>query len=123
MLGGILYFGFCFVPMFLAYASTLIDPAKFGALLVQDSQLVLPTLILQHTPIVAQILFFGAVLSTVMSCSSATLLAPSVALSENVLKRALPEMADWQFLRMMRVVLIGFASVVLTIALSSDSTI
>jgi Na+/proline symporter len=123
VLGGILYFGFCFVPMFLAYAATLVDPAKFGGLLLQDSQLVLPTLILQRTPIVAQILFFGAVLSAVMSCSSATLLAPSVALSENVIKRALPDMADWQFLRMMRFVLIGFACVVLTIALSSDATI
>jgi Na+/proline symporter len=123
VLGGVLYFGFCFVPMFLAYAATLVDPAKFGGLLLQDSQLVLPTLILQHTPIVAQILFFGAVLSAVMSCSSATLLAPSVALSENVIKRALPDMADWQFLRMMRFVLIGFACVVLTIALGSNATI
>src|SRR5574341_1796154 len=123
VLGGILYFGFCFVPMFLAYAATLVDPVKFGMLLAQDSQLVLPTLILQHTPVLAQILFFGAVLSAVMSCSSATLLAPSVALSENVIKRALPEMADWQFLRMMRFVLIGFACVVLTIALSSSSSI
>lgn len=123
VLGGILYFGFCFVPMFLAYAATLVDPAKFGMLLVQDSQLVLPTLILQHTPIFAQILFFGAVLSAVMSCSSATLLAPSVALSENVIKRALSEMADRQFLRMMRIVLVVFACVVLTIALSSNSSI
>jgi Na+/proline symporter len=123
VLGGVLYFGFCFVPMFLAYAATLVDPAKFGGLLLQDSQLVLPTLILQHTPIVAQILFFGAVLSAVMSCASATLLAPSVALSENVIKRALPDMADWQFLRMMRFVLIGFACVVLTIALSSNASI
>jgi len=123
VLGGILYFGFCFVPMFLAYAATLVDPVKFGTLLVQDSQLVLPTLILQHTPIAAQILFFGAVLAAVMSCSSATLLAPSVALSENVIRRALPRMADWQFLRMMRFVLVGFACVVLTIALGSNSTI
>jgi Na+/proline symporter len=123
VLGGILYFGFCFVPMFLAYAATLVEPAKFGGLLLQDSQLVLPTLILQHTPILAQILFFGAVLSAVMSCSSATLLAPSVALSENVIKRALPDMADWQSLRMMRFALIGFACVVLAIALSSNASI
>jgi len=123
VLGGGLYFVFCFVPMFLAYAATLVDPAKFGALLEQDSQLVLPTLILRHTPIVAQILFFGAVLSAVMSCSSATLLAPSVALSENVIRRSLPGMTDWQFLRMMRFVLVGFACIVLTIALSSNASI
>jgi Na+/proline symporter len=123
LLGGTLYFLFCFVPMFLAYAATLVDPVKFGALLEQDSQLVLPTLILQHTPIVAQILFFGAVLSAVMSCSSATLLAPSVALSENVIRPALAPLNDSEFLRLMRVVLIGFAATVLTIALWSDASI
>jgi SSS family solute:Na+ symporter len=43
---------------------------------------VLPTLVLSHTPIFAQVIFFGAVLAAIMSCSSATLLAPSVAFSE-----------------------------------------
>ncbi len=123
LLGAVLYFGFCFVPMFLAYAAMLVDPAKFGLLLEQDSQLILPTLILEHTPIAAQIIFFGAVLSAVMSCSSATLLAPSVALSENVVKPLLSNLNDSEFLRLMRVVLISFASVVLIIALWSDATI
>ncbi|MDH5668212.1 MAG: sodium:solute symporter family protein [Nitrospira sp.] len=123
LLGGTLYFGFCFVPMFLAYAATLVDPAKFGLLLEQDSQLVLPMLILQHTPLAAQIVFFGAVLSAVMSCSSATLLAPSVALSENVIRPVLPRLNDSEFLRLMRVVLVGFAGVVLGIALWSDASI
>lgn len=123
LLGGTLYFGFCFVPMFLAYAATLVDPVKFGALLEQDSQLVLPTLILQHTPILAQVVFFGAVLSAVMSCSSATLLAPSVTLSENVIRPMLGPLNDSEFLRLMRIVLVGFAGVVLAIALWSDATI
>ena len=123
LLGGTLYFLFCFVPMFLAYAATMVDPVKFGLLLEQDSQLVLPTLILQHTPMVAQILFFGAVLSAVMSCSSATLLAPSVALSENIIKPMLSPLNDAAFLRLMRVVLVGFAVTVLAIALWSDASI
>lgn len=123
LLGGTLYFSFCFVPMFLAYAATLIDPAKFSALIEQDSQLVLPTLILEHTPMAAQILFFGAVLSAVMSCASATLLAPSVALSENVIRPMLLRLNDSEFLRLMRVVLVGFAVIVLTIALWSDASI
>ncbi|MFO0706764.1 MAG: sodium:solute symporter family protein [Nitrospira sp.] len=123
LLGGTLYFGFCFIPMFLAYAATLVDPARFLALLETDSQLVLPTLILEHTPIAAQIVFFGAVLSAVMSCSSATLLAPSVALSENVLKQAIPRLNDAEFLRLMRTVLVVFALTVLAIALWSDASI
>jgi Na+/proline symporter len=123
ILGGALYFCFCFVPMFLAYSATLVDPTTFMALLEEDAQLVLPTLILRHTPVFAQIVFFGAVLSAVMSCASATLLAPSVMLSENVIKGALPHLSDWEFLRVMRLVLVAFAGIVLTIALTSNATI
>ncbi|OYT19462.1 MAG: sodium:solute symporter [Nitrospira sp. UW-LDO-01] len=123
LLGAGLYFTFCFVPMFLAYSATLVDPAKFGALMERDSQLVLPTLIVQHTPMVAQVIFFGALLSAVMSCSSATLLAPSVTLSENVLKPLFHNVNDSEFLRLMRIVLVAFALLVLVIALWSDATI
>jgi len=124
VLGGSLYFVFAFVPMFLAYSATLVDPKVFGALLEQDSQLVLPTLILEHTPVFAQVIFFGALLSAIMSCSSATLLAPSVAFTENILKHfVLKHMNDHQFLRAMRITLWGFGAVVLFVALNSEVSI
>lgn len=123
LMGAALYFAFCFVPMYIAYSALLVDPTKFGTLLERDFQLVLPTLIVEHTPVFAQVMFFGAVLSAVMSCSSATLLAPSVILSENVIKGAMPRMDERGLLTTMRIVLVCFAFVVLTIALSSDSSI
>ena len=43
VLGGSLYFLFAFVPMFLAYSATLVDPDMFGTFLEKDSQFVLPT--------------------------------------------------------------------------------
>jgi Na+/proline symporter len=123
VLGGSLYFVFAFVPMFLAYAAMLVEPAVFGSLLAQDSQLVLPTLILQHTPVAAQIIFFGAVLSAIMSCSSATLLAPSIAFSENILKGLIPGMNERAFLRTMRAALVCFTGMVLVFALNSEASI
>jgi Na+/proline symporter len=123
VLGGSIYFAFAFVPMFLAYSATLIDPAMFGKLLETDSQLVLPTLILQHTPIFAQVVFFGALLSAIMSCSSATLLAPSVAFSENIVKGFFPNMRDHTFLWLMRGVIVCFAGIVLAFALHSEASI
>lgn len=123
VLGGSIYFAFAFVPMFLAYAATMVDPAKFGGLVETDSQLVLPTLILTHTPVFAQVIFFGALLSAIMSCSSATLLAPSVAFSENIVRGFYPKMSDRQFLLVMRFSLIGFALIVLFVALNSKLTI
>ena len=83
----------------------------------------MPTLILQHTPLFAQVVFFGALLSAIMSCSSATLLAPSVAFSENILRNVFPNMTDRVFLRTMRIVLVCFACIVLLFALNSGASI
>ena len=123
ILGASVYFCFTFVPMFIAYASTLIDPAHFGKLVVEDSQKVLPTLVLQHTPVLAQAIFFGAVLSAIMSCSSATLLAPSVSFAENIVRGYIPHLGDKGFLRVMRICLIVFGLTVLTYALNSNHSI
>lgn len=123
VVGAAIYFSFTFVPMFIAYSATLIDPALFSKILAEDSQLVLPTLVLQHTPLVAQVLFFGAVLSAIMSCSSATLLAPSVTFAENVIRGFYPKMGDHRFLWVMRATLVGFTFLVLAFALNSESSI
>lgn len=123
VLGASIYFCFTFVPMFIAYAATLLEPDKFAKIIAEDSQLVLPTLVLQSMPLFAQVLFFGAVLSAIMSCSSATLLAPSVTFAENVVKGFYPHMGDHTFLKVMRGCLVGFALMVLAFALNSDSSI
>lgn len=123
LLGAGIYFCFTFVPMFIAYAATLIDPEGFGRLIETDSQLILPTLVMQHTPLVAQIFFFGAVLSAIMSCSSATLLAPSVTFAENVVKGFVPHLGDRGLLRVMRATIVGFTLTVLAVALNSEASI
>jgi Na+/proline symporter len=123
ILGASIYFCFTFVPMFIAYSATLIDPELFNGLMQTDSQLVLPTLVLNHTPVFAQAIFFGAVLSAIMSCSSATLLAPSVAFSENIVRGFYPHMGDHQFLKVMRGSIIVFAGIVLGFALYSNASI
>jgi hypothetical protein len=123
VLGASIYFCFTFVPMFIAYSATLIDPEMFGELLEKDSQLVLPTLVLQHTPLAAQVLFFGAVLSAIMSCSSATLLAPSVTFAENVVKGFYPKHGRPPLPLGDARDLVGFAALVLAFALNSESSI
>src|SRR3989338_7596042 len=124
VLGGVLYFAFAFVPMFLAYSATLIDPKLFGEMIESDSQMVLPNLILLHTPLVAQVFFFGALLSAIMSTASATLLAPSVMFTENILKHfALKHMSDQQMLRTMRIIMLAFGICVLWFALNSELSI
>jgi solute:Na+ symporter, SSS family len=123
VIGGCLYFCFAFVPMFLAYCAILLDPALIERHLSTDSQQILPRLILTHAPFIAQVFFFGALISAILSCSSATLLAPSVTVAENLLRPLLPNLTDRQFLRMLRTVVFLFACAVLTFALTSTQSI
>ncbi len=88
VIGGTLYLLFSFVPMFITYAAHLIDPDLVARHLDADTTgHILPTLIMERAPQIAQILFFGALLSAIMSTASATLLAPSITVVENILRQ------------------------------------
>ncbi|MES2561613.1 MAG: sodium:solute symporter family protein [Pseudomonadota bacterium] len=123
VIGGVLYFCFAFVPIFLAYSALMIDPALIERYINTDSQQILPRLILTHAPFIAQVFFFGALISAILSCSAATLLAPSVTVAENLLRPFVPTISDRHFLRMLRVVVLLFACTVLTFALTSTQSI
>jgi SSS family transporter len=124
VVGGVLYLLFAFVPIFLGYSAFLIDPALVEAHMARDPQHILPELILKHTPVFAQIVFFGALISAIMSTASGTLLAPSVTFTENILKRFLrKDLSDRQFLLTMRLVVVGFGVFVTIFALNSESSI
>jgi len=122
-LGGVSYFFFAAVPLFLAYTANIIDPGMVERLMEQDSQLILPTLILQYMPFYAQVIFFGALLSVIMSTASGTLLAPSVTFSENVLRGFLPGMSDRAFLLSTRMTVVVFTALVTWYATSTESSI
>ncbi len=79
VIGGLCYLAFAFVPMFIVTSSLIIMPDEATPLLESesDSQKVLPRMILERMPFIAQVLFFGALVSAIKSCSSATLLAPA----------------------------------------------
>jgi SSS family solute:Na+ symporter len=107
--GGIAYFFFAAIPLFLAYSATLIDPQKVAALLSSgNAEHILPSLVVDHLPMYAQVVFYGALLSVIMSTASGTLLAPSVTISENILKGIVGPQTDEQFLRMIRIVVVLF---------------
>jgi len=125
LLGAGAYFVLAFVPMFIAYAALTVDPAMVNALLTQgdrEVQLILPNFVLAHTPIFAQVMFFGALLSAILSTSSGALLAPTALFTENVVKPLFGEMGDRRFLLTLRIVLVLFTAGVLVFALNNAST-
>ena len=122
-LGGISYFFFAAVPLFLAYTATMIDPEMVKKFLNDDSQMILPSLIMDHMPFTMQVIFFGALLSVIMSTASGTLLAPSVTFAENILKSFAPRMTDQQFLWSLRATVFTFAVIVTFYAIMTDESI
>ena len=125
LLGAGAYFAVAFVPMFLAYAALMVNPEMVNGLLKQggrEIQLILPNFVLQHTPMFAQVMFFGALLSAILSTASGALLAPTGLFTENVLKPLFGDMSDKRFLLTLRVVLVLFTAGVLVFALNNTST-
>jgi len=125
LIGGLAYFIMAFVPMYIAYAALVIDPGMsqlFAAEDAREIQRILPDLILNQTPVWAQVMFFGALLSAILSTASGALLAPTAMCTENVLRPFIPHMSDRQFLILLRTVLVSFTLAALLFALNSKST-
>ena len=122
IIGGVLYLLFAFIPMFVVAAAVLIMPETAQALLKDDPQKVLPTLVMERMPLVLQIAFFGALLSAIMSTASATLLAPSTTFVENILRNLRPGMSDEVTLKAMRISVLVFTACVLSYAITMQGT-
>lgn len=115
VLGGLAYLLFAAVPLYMAYSAHLIDPALVSRWLGVDAQKILPELIKGDFPLAAQVIFYGALLAVIMSTASGTLLAPSVTISENVLKGLIirrRRLTDKQLLAMTRWTVAVFAVLV-----------
>lgn len=122
VIGGVFYIVFAFVPMFLVVSAMIIMPEQTAALIKEDPQKVLPVLVMTQMPFIMQVLFFGALLSAIKSCASATLLAPSVTFTENIWRQFFPDQTDQQELRAMRVTVLLFSALVLAYAISMQGT-
>jgi solute:Na+ symporter, SSS family len=123
LLGGVLYFVFAFVPLYLAYSAVIISPDLVKQYINSDPQMILPKLILNHAPLIAQVMFFGALLSAIKSCASATLLAPSVTFAENIVRGFFKHLSDRDLLKVMRMTVFCFTAVVTAFAIHSELSI
>ncbi|WP_114749997.1 sodium:solute symporter family protein [Pleomorphovibrio marinus] len=81
-LASFFYLSFGLFPLFVALGAKILYPDLY----LENQQMLLPEMVLQHGGLALQILFFGALLSAIMSTTSSGLLAPSAILSENIIK-------------------------------------
>ncbi|MCZ8072490.1 MAG: sodium:solute symporter family protein, partial [Paucibacter sp.] len=122
VIGGASYIVFAFVPMFIVVSALIIMPEQAAQLIKEDSQKVIPTLVMDKMPFVMQVVFFGALLSALKSTASATLLAPSVTFVENIWRQFFPRVSDQQELRTMRIATLIFSVCVCTYAIMLQGT-
>jgi SSS family transporter len=99
-----LYIVVSMMPLILTLCAKILYPQ-----LLADEQKILPNLVSQHSPEILQILFFGALISAILSTASGAMLAPAVVLSENIMKPYYPNLTDKQLLKMMRICVLFIA--------------
>lgn len=99
------------LPLFIS----LCTKHLYGSQLSGDTQLALPNMVLMHTSMPIQILFFGSLLSAIMSTTSSAILAPASIFSENLVKPLMKDrLTDAQLLMVTRISILLF-SVVATV--------
>lgn len=82
-LGGFMYLTIGLLPLYIGLCASYIDPAYAQS---TDSESILPQIVLSQTGLGIQVLFFGALISAILSTTSGAILAPATILSENLIK-------------------------------------
>jgi SSS family solute:Na+ symporter len=74
-----MYLTVAMIPLFISLCVRQLYPEFLSG----DTQLALPAMVLSHAALPVQILFFGSLLSAIMSTTSSAMLAPASIFSEN----------------------------------------
>lgn len=101
-----MYLTIAMLPLFISLCTKHLYPAQVSG----DTQLTLPNMVLAHTAMPIQILFFGSLLSAIMSTTSSAILAPAAIFSENIIKPlASTRFSDKQFLILTKISVLLFS--------------
>jgi solute:Na+ symporter, SSS family len=94
-----MYLSVAMLPLIIALCGKALYPNHVEA----DPQMMIPMLVLNHTSVGIQILFFGALLSAILSTCSGAILAPATVVGENLIKPLYGhKITDATLLRIMR---------------------
>jgi SSS family solute:Na+ symporter len=105
-IAAVLYLTIAMLPLFISICTRHLYPNHVQG----DTQLALPRMVIAHTTLPIQILFFGSLLSAIMSTTSSAILAPAAIFSENFIKPlARHRFNDAQLLIITRISVLIFA--------------
>jgi SSS family transporter len=107
IISAFMYLTVAFLPLSVVLFGSISHPE----LLKADNQMFIPELVLAHSNLFVQILFFGALISAILSTCSAAILAPATVVAENIIKPYFGQsLKDKDLLKIMR-----YSTVVITI--------
>jgi SSS family transporter len=117
-LAGGFYLTFGLLPLFIALGAKALYPELY----LENRQLMLPSMVLAHSGLPVQIIFFGALISAIMSTASSGMLAPAALISENLIKPLFKDkLTDKQLLIILRVSVLGVAILAVWMALQDSN--
>ncbi|MEZ4985319.1 MAG: sodium:solute symporter family protein [Saprospiraceae bacterium] len=93
------------IPLFIGLCGHYLYPEIQGG----EAQMTIPLIVLQHSSMALQILFFGALLSAILSTTSGAMLAPATVIGENIVKYYFKNLTDKGLLRIMRFSIVAVA--------------
>ena len=117
LISSFMYLTVALIPLFIALCGHLLYPE----LELNDGQMIIPRMVLMHTELPLQILFFGALVSAILSTTSSAIMAPAAVLGENVVKFFNPDLTDRQLLRVMRLGIVVITGVCIFMATTRES--
>jgi len=97
-LSGFMYLTIGLIPLIIGLCGRILYPDVQDG----DTQMVIPMMVLEHGTMLLQILFFGALLSAILSTTSGAMLAPATVIGENLIRPWVKNIADKQLLMLMR---------------------
>ncbi|MEB2781240.1 sodium:solute symporter family protein [Algoriphagus sp. C2-6-M1] len=119
-LAGGFYLTFGLLPLFIALGAKALYPELY----LEDRQMLLPSMVLAHGGMPVQIIFFGALISAIMSTASSGVLAPAALISENLIKplfKGKDKLTDRYLLWILRINVLAVAVVSVMMAIQDSN--
>lgn len=117
-LASFLYLTVAMLPLFIGLAGKLLYPN-----LNMDNQMLIPNMVLKHSNLAMQILFFGALMSAILSVSSGAILAPATVFGENVYRFFRPHISDKTLLLVIRLAVVVITLICVWMSTTRDVSI
>ena len=99
---------FSAVPMLIGLGAAQLYPELMAT---DNGQAIIPAMVSQYANIPLQVLFYGALISAILSTSSGAMLAPATIIGENLIKPYLPNFTDKKLLLYTRLSVLLVAAV------------